>query len=274
MRPQLCSFESRRASEMRALIDRHNADAFLAPSMQEVPIGDNSEALTAIRQIVAGKVGGLILLTGVGTEAMLSVADTAGLRQQLVDAMSHIPLLVRGPKPAAVLKRLNLVATVKAPEPNTWRELIDAIDDSEFNSDGQTVAVQEYGVTNPDLNAAIQQRGAEPLSVPVYRWSLPDDVRPLEAAVRRTVSGEFDALLFTSAQQVRHLLEIAERLKAVDELLGATETICIASIGPTCSAALEQAGLKVTIEATPPKMGPLVRAAIDYLSREPDSREY
>lgn len=274
MRPQLCSFESRRASEMQALIERHGADAFVAPSMQEVPIAENPEALAAIQQIIDGHVSSMILLTGVGTEAMLNVADSAGLRQQLRNAMKQMSLLVRGPKPGAALKRMDLNPTVKAPEPNTWRELVAAIDSAGIKLDGQAVAVQEYGITNPELNEALRQRGASPLSVPVYRWAMPDDVKPLQQAVRRTISRDFDALLFTSAQQVRHLLEIAARDGIRDEFLNATEQTCVASIGPTCSAALNDAGLSVTTEASPPKMGPLVRATVEHLKQESGSHEH
>lgn len=264
-RPQLCTFESRRASEMRSLIERMQATAFVAPSMQEVPVAENVAAVDAIRRVLAGDVAALILLTGVGTEAMLQVAQTVDLEDRLLQKMAELPLLIRGPKPAAVLSRLQLKYTVKAPEPNTWRELLTAIEASEVALAGTTVAVQEYGVANPEFYAALQSQGATVLPIPVYRWALPDDTRPLQQAIERTIAGEFDALLFTSAQQVRHVLQVAAQQGQQDAWLEATGGCLVASIGPTCTEALVSAGLTPGVEASPPKMGPLVRATLASL---------
>jgi uroporphyrinogen-III synthase len=48
-----------------------------------------------------------------------------------------------------------------------------------------------------------------------------------------------------------------------DEMLLAMKRLCIASIGPTCSDALREHGLQPNIEASPPRMGPMIRDAID-----------
>ena len=247
---------------MRSLIERFGGLPVVAPSMQEVPLEQNSDALAAVRKIVKGEAEYMILLTGVGTDAMLNTAATKQLEDPLLHAMKQIPLLIRGPKPAVVLKRLGLKYAVKAPEPNTWRELLVAIDDAGFDLKGQTVAVQEYGVANPELYDGLQQRGATVLPVPVYRWALPNDVEPLKDAVEKTVAGEVDVLLFTSAQQVRHVLQVAEQPGCQNEWLDAANAAFVASIGPTCTETLKEGGLNVGYEANPPKMGPLVRGSI------------
>ncbi len=263
--PVLCTFESRRSEEMRSLIERLGGSAVVAPSMQELPVEENTVALQAIQKVIAGDVSHIILLTGVGTEAMLNVADTQQLRQPLLDAMAATPLLVRGPKPAAVLSKLGLKYAVKAPEPNTWRDLLSAMDQAAIRIDGQTVAVQEYGVANPELYAALRDRGATVLPIPVYCWALPDDLEPLQHAITATIAGQLDALLFTSAQQVRHVLLVAEQMQQRAAWLAATEHLVVASIGPTCSDTLREEGLPVHVEASPPKMGPLVRAAVEFV---------
>ena len=58
------------------------------------------------------------------------------------------------------------------PEPNTWRELLAALDEQAPVA-GRRVAVQEYGRTNPELLDGLRARGAEVLRVPVYRWDYP-----------------------------------------------------------------------------------------------------
>ncbi len=261
-KPVVCTFESRRAEDMRVLIERFGGTPVVAPSMQEVLLEKNSEAIAAIQKIIAGETQYLILLTGVGVEAMLGIAATQQLKERLLQVMKNIPLLIRGPKPAAVLKRLGLKYAVKAPEPNTWRELLAAIDEASVALEGQTVAVQEYGISNPELYEGLKQQGATVLPVPVYRWALPDDLQPLESAIKKIIAGHTDILLFTSAQQVRHVLMVAKQHSCQTQWLEAANRILVASIGPTCSETLNEVGLNVGFEASPPKMGPLVRGSI------------
>ncbi len=262
--PVVCSFESRRADDIRALIDRHGGIALIAPSMQEIPLADNPAGISALSQLTAGKADMLILQTGAGTTAMLDLARTASLEQRLLERMAGIPVVVRGPKPMAVLHRLGLEAAVRASSPSTWKDVIEALDQSDIVLKGRTVAVQEYGAPSPDLIAALRERGAMTLPIPVYRWALPDDQEPLRNAIRTTIDGGTDLLLFTSAQQVRHVLEVAGQLHLAEKWLQCVPPV--ASIGPTCSDALRAEGLDVWFEADPPKMGPLVRGALEQLT--------
>jgi uroporphyrinogen-III synthase len=249
---------------MRMLIEKYGGTALTAPSMKEVPLADNPAGLKAITQLTNGKADILILLTGVGTTAMLDLARTASLEQRLLERMSQIPIVVRGPKPTAVLHRLGLEATVRAAVPNTSNDIIMALDASDLPLKGRTVAVQEYGIPSPELVDALRQRGASILPIPVYRWALPDDVEPLQKAIQTTIAGGTDLLLFTSAQQVRHVLEVAGQLNLAEKWLQCVPPV--ASIGPTCTEALRAEGLDVWFEATPPKMGPLVRGALERLT--------
>lgn len=260
--PLLCSFESRRADEMNALIERHGARCLSAPSMREIPLTENDAALQTIRDLTAGSFSHIVLLTGVGTEAMLDLADSIGLRSALLTVMGRTPIIVRGPKPAAVLSRLGLRPAVRADSPNTTKELLEAIDREPGDLHGTRFVVQEYGEVNHTLAAELSQRGADVTSLTVYRWALPEDTRPLADAVRRTINGDIRCLLFTSAQQVRHVMMIAEECGSADAFREACASLIIASIGPTCSEAIRDAGLPVSCEADPPKMGPLVRTAL------------
>jgi uroporphyrinogen-III synthase len=125
---------------------------------------------------------------------------------------------------------------------------------------GKRVAVQEYGQPNPELYEALSQRHAEVIRVPVYRWALPQDTGPLLAAIRATIAGQFGVLIFTSAQQVRNLLLLAEMNGLRDEWLASARQCVIASIGPTASETLRELGLPPDIEPEHPKMGQLVQA--------------
>jgi len=271
--PIVCSFESRRADDMCSLIARHGGQSMSAPSMREIPIENNPVAIQFVRDAIAAKFSVIVLLTGVGTEALFDVARSQSLYEPLIDAMRNTSLIVRGPKPAAVLSKVGLKYAVRAPEPNTWRELLAAIDESGIDINGRTVAVQEYGLPNRRLYAELEQRGAILTPVPVYRWALPEDTAPLETALKETAAGRVDILLFTSANQVSNILAVAEQQGLLEAIRTAMKSRTqIGSIGPTCSEALTDNGFPVHYEASPPKMGPLVRGAIECWRSGPASQ--
>ena len=118
--------------------------------------------------------------------------------------------------------------------------------------------VQRHGTANRELDAALEARGAEVIEIPTYRWSLPKDTAPLAELVGRLERGEMDAVLFTNAEQVRNLFAVSRNLnKDVKTSLNNT---FVASIGPVASAALRDAGVKIALEAKPPKLGALLSA--------------
>ena len=273
---RVCSFESRKQDEMRSLIERNGGVATIAASMREVPLENNVAVFEFLDRVLAGEIDVVIFMTGVGARALLEVVETKLNRATFFDSLQRCCLIVRGPKPTAVLREWGVRIDHRAPEPNTWRELLSVIDaglsfpkSAPTSSDaspqpllGRTMAIQEYGLPSAELYSALTTRGVTLLPVPVYRWELPTDTAPLEAAIRATVAGEFDVLLFTSAQQIRNVLEVAERLNVRESFLAATQRCRIGSIGPTCSEALREAGLRVDLEPSHPHMGHLVRETL------------
>ena len=259
---RVCSFESRRGDDMRSLLERQGAVATIAPSMREVPIDRNAEALAFGEALLAGRIDTIVFLTGVGARALLDVLETKHPRDAVFAALNAKRVVVRGPKPVAVLREWGVRIDHRAPEPNTWRELLATLD-AEVPLKGTTLALQEYGLPNHELTAALESRGAAVVRVPVYRWELPENVEPLKAAVHGTIAGEFDALLFTSAQQIHHVLQVAESMGLREAWIAAARGCCVGSIGPTCSEALREEGLEIGVEASPPKMGHLVKAVVE-----------
>lgn len=264
---RVVAFESRRATEMAALIRKQGGDPLVAPSMREVALDEQPAALQLAHDLAAGDVDVLILLTGVGTRALVEAVAPVLPREQLVARLSTVALVARGPKPVAALRELGLVPALTVPEPNTWRELLAALD-ATLPIAGKRVVVQEYGVANPELLAGLAQRGARVTAVPVYRWALPEDLAPLRTAIGRIGAGAVDVALFTSATQVTHVLQVAGAGR--DAVPCGLARAVVGSIGPVCTAALRDAGIAVDCEPTHPKMGPLVietlRAAPALLS--------
>lgn len=259
---RVCSFESRRGSEMKSLIERHGGIATIAPSMRELPLDDNPDAFAFARELLDHKIDIVIFMTGVGATALLAALETRHPRSEIFEALERTTIVVRGPKPTAVLRGWGVRIDHRAPEPNTWRELLATLDAS-VPVDKRRIAIQEYGQPSTELYHELESRGASILPVPVYCWALPTDIELLKQSVRQTIAGEFDLLMFTSAQQLANVLEVAEQLGLRDAWLEAANQKCrIASIGPTCTAALQAGGLRVDQEPSHPNMGTLVKESL------------
>src|SRR5258708_21370662 len=133
------SLESRRASEIETLIRRAGGDPLVAPSMRETPLEQNSQALSFAERLFANQFDMLILLTGVGTRLLNQVIETRWPPRTFADALRRITVVARGPKPMAVMREWSVPVTIAVPEPNTWREVVEATK----NRTEKRIAVQE-----------------------------------------------------------------------------------------------------------------------------------
>lgn len=257
---RVLSLESRRAAEMEKLIAAHGGKAIVAPSMREVPLESNDEAKAFVRTLREGGFDIVIFLTGVGARALARVAQMVDPLEDFLAALRKIAVIARGPKPATVLKEWNVPVALTAPEPNTWREILRVLDENKetVSLAGRRVAIQEYGVSNRELLAALVERGARVTSVPIYQWGLPEDVGPLHAAAESIARGQIDVVLFTSAMQVTNLFQVATGMKLEGAVRREFSRILIASIGSVTSDRLRDHGLVPDLEPTHPKMGFLV----------------
>ena len=259
---RVCSFESRRASEMRSLIERMGALADVAPSMKEIPLDENRAAFDFAAMLFQQSIQIVVFMTGVGAKALLEVLETRYSRPQLLAELEKTTIVVRGPKPTPVLRSWPLKIDFRAAEPNTWKEILDLFDNS-IPIKGQRIAIQEYGKPSFELYRAFEQRGASILRVPVYRWALPDDVRPLQESIRSTIAGKHDVLMFTSAQQLNNVLEVARNLGLEEQWRTFVNSHCkVASIGPTATETIRGENIRVDLEPSHPTMGALVKETI------------
>jgi len=276
---RVLTLESRRAREMAQLISNNGGQPLVAPSTQEVALGANAEVANFTRALLDGRFHSILFLTGVGTRILAVQAEAVCPREQFVAALRRISVVARGPKPVAALRELGVPVTLAVPEPNTWREILQALDENAalVPLKGRRIAVQEYGVSNPELLAGLTERGAEAIALRVYQWALPEDVGPIEAAVRALTGREVEVVLFTSSVQLQHLLEIAERMKLRDEAIAALRQTLVGSIGPVTSVELRRYGLQVALEPSHPKMGFLVKETAErwekMLRQEPPAEK-
>ncbi len=264
----MLALESRRGPELAKLIATYGGEPVVAPAMREVPLESNKEALAFAAGLLAAEFDMVIFLTGVGARALLSVVETAYKRDEYIAALQRVSVVPRGPKPVAVLRELGVTPAITVPEPNTWRELLLGLDEAgatreELRLRGARVAVQEYGVPNPELLAGLFERGAQVTRVPVYQWALPEDLAPLHAAIRTLAAGEIDVVLFTTSVQVAHLFQVAAEMNLEESMRQGLSRAIVASIGPTTSEELQRRGIRADLEPSHPKMGFLVKEAAE-----------
>jgi uroporphyrinogen-III synthase len=251
---RVLSLESRRCAEIEKLIRARGGDPFVAPSMREIPLQDNPRAFQFLEDLLRGKFDMVIFLTGVGARLLNEAIETKYPPGTLVDALRKLAVVVRGSKPAAVMREWNVPVALSVPEPNTWREILAA---TEGRAE-RRIAVQEFGRTSQELLEGLRARGAEVTTVPVYQWDLPENTGPLREAARRLAAGQFDVAMFTTSVQVPHLLRIAAEEGVEHEAREALRRMVVASVGPSTSETLREHGIVPDLEPSHPKMGFLV----------------
>src|SRR6266481_1420892 len=257
---RVIAFESRMAAEVATMIERRGGVAIIAPAMREVPLEDNHAALDFAERLLGGEFDVVIFMTGVGTRALFAAMETRHQRPALVSALAAIVTVARGPKPIRAMRDLGIEPSIVVPEPNTWREVLSALA-SQVELNGKRVAIQEYGVSNHELTAGLEARGARVTIVPVYRWTLPVDRAPLRAALDAIAAGNADVAIFTSSNQVTNVIQLADAEGIGADLKRGFSRIAIGSIGPVCSEQIRAYGLSVDFEPEHSKLGHLVKEA-------------
>jgi uroporphyrinogen-III synthase len=257
---RVLSFESRMSADMARLIQRHGGAPVVVPALREVPIPlqDNGAVFRFGVKLILHQVDIVILMTGVGTKALFEVLQTRYPLAEIIEALKKTIVVTRGPKPLGVLKAMGVEANITVPEPNTWHDVIATLDYYR-PVQGLKIAIQEYGVSKPEMIEDLKKRGAEVFSVPVYRWALPEDTRPLEAAIEDVINGRLDVMVVTNAAQIDHVMQLAERGNRAQPFREACKHLVVASIGPTASEALKHHDLFVDFEPSHPKMGVLIK---------------
>ena len=263
----VAAFESRMTEEMTRLITRYSGQPLVAPSMQEIPLENNTQALEFGDRLIAGHMDMLILLTGVGTRTLVDVWKTRFSLESITKALSQTTLVARGPKPIAALRELGLTPQLPVPEPTPWHDVLNTLDSHRPEGlDSLNIGVQEYGVSNQDLLEGLTARGANVTRVPVYRWALPENVSPLRNVLASIIADKVDVCLITNAAQVDHIFQVLDQDHQTLPFRKAMKRIMIASIGQIASERLRSHDLPVDYEPSHSKMGILVKESSEQAS--------
>ena len=216
----MAAFESRRAEEMARLIERLGGVPSVSPSMREVPLADNPEAVDFAYHLISGQIDIVMLMTGVGLRHLVAQIERRVPRERFLAALSDITTVARGPKPVAVLKELGIAPDLaRARAEHLARG---ACDDRSARAGGQSDrgrAGIRPAQCQPGRGARSARRAVS--HAQGLRLGLSRRHGPLAANVRAIAAGEIDVALFTSAHQVVNLLRMAEQLDLTARLAAA-----------------------------------------------------
>ncbi len=259
---------ARRREELGALLDRRGARVVYAPAIRIVPLADDAELVAATRQVLAAPVELVVATTGVGFRGWLEAAEAWDL--PLVEHLRTARVLARGPKARGAIRGGGLVDAWSPASESSAEVLEHLLSGAEGPLQGRRIAVQLHGDPLSDLVGALRDAGAEVLTVPVYRWVLPEDVAPLRRLVGLVVARAVDAVTFTSAPAAASLLAVADELGRHADLVDAlTGGVLPVAVGPVTAAPLEAAGI-ATVQPERARLGALAREVVARLpERDP-----
>lgn len=256
--------ESRFSSTLANLVELYGGRPYAVPALREQTV-DSPRLEQLVAGIARGRFSTVIFQTGVAAQRLFEEAERRESLAEVRDRLRRCTTVVRGPKPAAVLARYDIKATLKINEPFTTQELLSQLATIDVNR--KYVALLHYGERNRELSLVLRTRGARLAEFLLYEWRLPVDTAPLQAMVHDIIAGNVDAMAFTNQIQIRHLNHVAESLGLADDLADAlTRRVVVASIGPSCSHQLRRLGIQPLVVPPIPKMRPLISSLSDYFS--------
>ena len=253
----------RRAEEQAELLSRRGARVVHGPTVRTLPLTDGDELAAATAACIAEPPDVVVLTTALGVRAWSEAADGRGVGDALHEAFRNARILARGPKASGAALTAGWDVEWVSPlasSADMVREL------AERGVEGQRVAVQLDGRSEPVLADAVRALGAHVVPVPVYRWELPTDPDPATRLIEATVQGTIDAVTFTSSPGVwntEHLATVAGlRDEFRDRLCGDVLAVCV---GPVCAAAAETAGYTNIVQPARPRLGSMVKALASHV---------
>lgn len=254
----------RRFGDLEKLVTKQGGEAVSRPMMRSAPLGD-PETTAAVLKLCNEGCDWLVLVTGMGTRAMVAVAESFGRKDDLLAQMQRAKIAARGYKTVKALKELGLKPVVQDDD-GTTEGLRRQLEPYDFA--GARVAFKLHGERVPELTEWLESSGASVFEIPVYRYQPPSDAE-VQTLLGEIFSGDLDAVAFTSNTQVNYLFAVAERFGRAaalrDAFAGATQNpVQAVSVGHMTSAALHEAGVPNIVQPEHERMGAMVVALAEH----------
>ena len=253
---------ARRSAELAHLLERRGAVVVAAPAIRIVPLADDADLLTATTACIERPPDLTVVTTGIGFRGWMEASDGWGLGDELRDRLGRGRLVARGPKATGAIRTSGL-REEWSPASEAMSEVLDYLLDQDVR--GLRIAIQLHGEPLAEAIAQLTAAGAEVVPVPVYRWTAPEDPRPLEKLVDLIAAARVDAVVFTSAPAVTSLLRTAVDRDLESAVLRALQLdVLAACVGPVCAAPLDRLGV-ASVHPERGRLGNLVRTICEEL---------
>ena len=247
---------ARRAEELGTLLQRRGATVLHAPALRIVPLADDSELLSATKQLIDNAPDIVIATTAIGFRGWVEAAEGWGFGEALLKCLKGVEVLARGPKVKGAIRAAGLTEEW-SPSSESMAEVLDRLLGE--GVEGRRIALQLHGEPLPGFVESLRAGGAEVVGVPVYRWMPPEDLAPVDRLLDATVTRAVDALTFTSAPAVASFLARAEDRGMSIELFAALQhDVLSACVGPVTALPLQSRGVD-TVQPERFRLGPLVQ---------------
>ena len=235
------------ASELAKRLEVLGAETLEAPAIRIEPPDDPAPLQTAARH--AASFHWIVFTSVNGVEAYFEALADAGLDAR---ALATARIATIGPATAERLARFGLRSDLQ-PETFTGAAVAEALA-ATGNLAGLRILLPRADIAPKELPKALAAQGAEVREVVAYR-TVPDTAS-CDVVAEAFEADEIDWLTFTSSSTVGNFIG------AVGKDRVCASRARIASIGPTTSATLREAGLEPTVEAEPHTIPDLVNAIV------------
>jgi uroporphyrinogen-III synthase len=254
----------RRWEEQAELLRRRGAAVTHGPSIRTLPLGDDAALAEATQRVIEDPPDVLIANTGIGMRAWFAAAETWGIGDALLGALSETHIVARGPKASASIHQAGLAVAAKASS-ERLDEVLTLLDT--INIAGASVAFQLHGAPSPDVIAHLEARQANVIAVPVYQWRMPDDTAPALRLIHATIARKISAVTFTAAPAIANLAIIADDDGVLADLVDAFNSdVAMTCVGPVCAEAAHVIGVPDPLVPERFRLGPMIRILADRLT--------
>ncbi len=284
---------SRRASELARIVENFGGKPYVAPTVgiQADLSNPNKSIMEFINRIVKQDAEYVVFMTGPGVFSLMTLARRSGMEEALLTSLKKVTIIARSTKPQMVLRGFGIRVDFVPPE-NTLNGILNLLKGMDIT--GKTIAILWHGEEQStkireDLYRAgasniveasvysysfeTQNDGASILRSMGFQFLAPDEEKVVKL-IEDIVSGNVDAITFTSPPSVRDLFKVANVHSLSNSLRDSlNENVIVAAVGPSTGKALEENGCHVDVMPQLFKMGPMVKSLCDYVGREGISKE-
>lgn len=251
----------RRATELRAALERRGATVRHAPALGMVPHTDDALLLDRTRDLLADPPDTVVVTTGIGFRGWIEAADAAGVADRLLEVLGASRIVARGPKARGAIQAAGLSADWVA-ESETSAEIAETLLDEGVA--GRDIVIQHHGAGADGLDDAFALAGARVRNVVVYRWGPPPDPELVRNSARAVADGEIDTVVFTSAPGASAWVTAAREAGVLDGVLHRQRAgVVFAAVGPVTARPLIDAGIEPLVPDRG-RLGSLVRAVVTH----------